>query len=151
MSTLLQITIGFAISIIYFLFLRHRILSNEEDKTSKYVLTAFYYVLPFALLAVFIGKIGFSFSNDNILKNIFIIITIQNVIISLLQAMWLENTLDFAKSIIIRKCFLFAIAVMLSCLTGMADNYYINVEKNSVIESVQEINDMDESNIKTLN
>ena len=149
MSALLQICIAYAVSIIWFLILWFKILSKADDKISVYVITAVAYVAPYALAALFIGKVGFFFSDEYIFKNIFFLIAVENIIIAFMQAMWLENTLSFVKNIKARKTLLIAIAVICSIWWAIASNYYINntdVETNTATESVKEELYWNESN-----
>ena len=125
MSVLIQIGIAFSVSIIWFLILWFKIL-YKTDKISAYVITAIAYVAPYALAAFFIGKIGFFYSDEYVFKNIFVLIAAENIIIALMQAMWLENTLDFVKNVKVRKVLLITIAIVCSVLLGMNAYSHIN-------------------------
>ncbi len=146
MSASLQVGIAFAVSIIGFLILWTKEFS-KFNKLSVYIIVLIIYIVPYALGALFIGKIGFFFSAEYIIKNIFLIISGENIIIAFMLVVEIDEILEGIKNITkefkVRIFPLIVITVIVSIFWGMKSYSCIIDENNAVKtnyiqESVQE-------------
>jgi len=146
MDAWLQVSIAFVVSIIGFFFLWTKDF-YKINYLSIFIVGLVVYIVPYALAALFIGEIGFFFSKEYVVKNIFLITTIENLIIAFMLGTWMGDILDYVKNkpqnYKARIIIFIAFTVFLSVFWGIKsyhqiDNKNNTVEVSYIQESVQE-------------
>ena len=142
MSVWLQMSIAFLVSIIGSLILWSKEIL-KFNKLSVYILVLVIYIMPYALAALFIGEIGFFFSKEYVVKNIFLITTVENLIIVFMLGTLMGDILydvcKKPKKYVVRIIIFVVFTVTFSIFWGMKSYSQINDKNNSFeINYIQE-------------